>query len=83
MTCGQIVIVKSGRDKGHAMVVLEVSEGYLFLVDGRLRTLKKPKKKKVKHVQITHHFVNMQPESGRDLQDADIRKQLTAFAGRR
>lgn len=79
MTRGTIVFSKAGRDKGKAMVVLESEGKYLSLVDGKLRTLDKPKKKKAKHVQPTNTQVEMQPECGRALQNADIRKQLALY----
>ena len=79
MTRGTIVFSKKGRDKGKAMVVLSSESEYLYLVDGKLRTLDKPKKKKVKHVQPTNTQAEMQTTEGRALQDADIRKQLKNF----
>lgn len=78
---GQIVFSKCGRDKGQAMAVLEVKGEYLFLVDGKSRLLAFPKKKKFKHVQITHTIIDMVPPCGRDLQDADIRKQIKSYLG--
>ena len=79
MKPGQVVISKQGRDKGLPMVVLAVQGNYLLLTNGRLRPLSKPKKKKCMHVQPTNHFVDLQPACGRGLQDADIRKMLTAI----
>jgi hypothetical protein len=79
MTRGTIVFSKKGRDKGRAMVVLESEGEFLQLADGKIRTLAKPKKKKLKHVQPTNTQIQMQPECGRALQDADIRKQLKQF----
>jgi len=81
MSIGQVVFAKCGRDKGKAFVVINVQEEYLYLVDGILRTLNKPKKKKVKHVRPVNHIVNLEV-AGRALQDADIRKELKAFATR-
>jgi len=75
---GQVVFAKSGRDKGRAFIVLCVDDEYLYLVDGRLRTLQKPKKKKVKHVQPTN-FVACLATDGRALQDADIRKHIAVY----
>ena len=75
---GQVVFSKSGRDKGKPFVVISTQDEYLYLVDGKLRTLNNPKKKKVKHVQPTNHVCNLQTD-GRALQDADIRKQLAMF----
>jgi len=76
MTRGQVVFSKCGRDKGLAMVVLDTQGEYLYLADGKLRTLEHPKKKKAKHVQITHYVLEMVPKCGCALQDADIRKGI-------
>ena len=81
MSIGQVVFAKCGRDKGKAFVVINVRDEYLYLVDGNLRTLDKPKKKKVKHVQPTNYIANINVV-GRALQDADIRKELKAFAAK-
>jgi len=80
MTIGQVVFSKSGRDKGCAMVIIDLDNEYVFLVDGVLRTLDKPKKKKVKHVQPTNTIVDLACAGRRGLQDADVRKLLIPFA---
>jgi len=79
MTPGQIVFSKRGRDKGNAMIVVAIDGEYLYLVDGKLRPLERPKKKKAKHIQITSNIVDLMPSCGRALQDADIRKYLAGF----
>ena len=75
MEIGQIVIAKKGRDKGKFFVVTSLEDGYLYLVDGESRVLRRPKKKKVMHVQQTNTIVDLKV-AGRDLQDADIRKAI-------
>jgi len=82
MKPGQIVFSKQGRDKSMAMIVIAVEGEYAWLVDGRLRPLAKPKKKKAKHVQITKNIVDLQLSCGRALQDADIRKYLVGYQKR-
>ena len=79
MTIGQVVLVKRGRDKDSWMVVVKIENGNLFLVDGRTRKLSRPKKKNIKHVSSTKVVVNLNPDGGRSLQDADIRKALRIF----
>ena len=79
LSAGTIVFSKAGRDKGRAMAVIRSEGEFLFLSDGDTRPLARLKKKKLKHVQTTKTQINLQPECGRDLQDADIRKQLTFF----
>ena len=73
---GQVVFSKQGRDKGNVMIVINTEAEYVYLVDGKLRTLDKPKKKKIKHIQPTNHIADLKTD-GRALQDADIRKQLS------
>ena len=42
----------SGHDKGRFYVVIKEEDGYVYLADGVLKTLEKPKKKNLKHIQI-------------------------------
>lgn len=45
-----IVESLAGHDKGRLYVVLKLEDGYVYLVDGKIRTLQNPKRKKRKHV---------------------------------
>jgi len=82
---GQIVFVKKGRDKGRGMIVLAAERDngvtYLRLVDGKVRPLSKPKRKKAMHVQPTKKIVDFASVGPRGLQDADIRKLLGEEVG--
>ena len=49
---GMLAKSKAGHDKGHLYVIYDVDETYVYLVDGEIRTIDKPKKKKRKHVQL-------------------------------
>ena len=49
---GMLAKSKAGHDKGHVYVILKIDDAYVYLVDGYIRTLDKPKKKKKKHVQL-------------------------------
>ena len=49
---GMLAKSKAGHDKGHVYVILKADETYVYLVDGKIRTMDKPKKKKQKHVQV-------------------------------
>ena len=42
----------AGHDKGKVYMVLDVKEPFVYLVDGKIRTLDHPKKKRIKHVQF-------------------------------
>lgn len=50
---GQLVRSKAGRDKNRTFAVLAVDGQMLFLADGNLRCVEKPKRKKKSHVAPT------------------------------
>lgn len=45
-----IVSSLAGRDKGRLFIVMETEPDFVYLVDGKLRKLEAPKKKRRKHV---------------------------------
>lgn len=49
---GMLVKSKAGHDKGKIYVISRMDETYVYLVDGRLKTIDNPKKKKYRHVQV-------------------------------
>ncbi len=71
---GMLARSKAGHDKGHVYVILKTDETYVYLVDGNIRTMDKPKKKKKKHVQI---IVERHEMSGMD--DVKVKRILKVF----
>ncbi len=51
---GMLARSKAGHDNGRVYVILDVDEAYVYLIDGSIRTMSRPKKKKKKHVQIIY-----------------------------
>ena len=49
LTIADVVISTAGRDSGQLFYVLETDETWLYLVNGKDRTIEKPKRKKYKH----------------------------------
>ena len=49
LTIADVVVSTAGRDSGQLFYVLEADETWLFLVNGKDRTIEKPKRKKRKH----------------------------------
>lgn len=73
---GEIVRSRAGRDRGRAFVILkQIDEEYVLLVDGGLRTLERPKKKKRKHLSKASET---RMELRGNLVNADFRKFLSA-----
>ena len=49
---GMLVRSKAGHDTGKVYIIVESTNAYALVADGRIRTLANPKKKKFKHLQI-------------------------------
>lgn len=57
---GMLVKSKAGHDKGKIYVIADMDETYVYVVDGRRKTLGSPKKKKYRHVQVIHRQYDIQ-----------------------
>ena len=81
---GDIVISKAGRDKGRPLIVLEnIDENFVLLVDGDLRPLEKPKKKKLLHLQRTNRTTEKLDEAIASKNNALLRKELQRLMPRK
>ncbi len=80
---GQVVTSIAGRDKDKMFVIVEiVDDKYVKVVDGRLRKVEKPKLKKIKHLNISNHFIGEVAEikkNRRKLTNERIKKALENF----
>lgn len=49
---GMFALSLAGHDKGQMYVIIKEEGEYVYLADGRIRTMEKCKKKKKKHIQL-------------------------------
>lgn len=49
---GGVAVSTAGHDTGKCYVIIEIDKEYVYLVDGRIRTFDRPKKKKIKHANM-------------------------------
>lgn len=49
---GKLAVSRSGHDKGQHYVIVGEDDRYVFLADGDLKPVEKPKKKNRKHIQV-------------------------------
>lgn len=49
---GMLSVSRAGHDIGNVYVIIKADNEYVYLVDGKIRTLDRPKKKNIKHIQI-------------------------------
>jgi ribosomal protein L14E/L6E/L27E len=71
-----MILAKSvaGHDKGSWYAVVESEPGYVYIADGRRRKLDSPKKKNIKHVELTRKTVELQ-----HFTDKSLRKALWGY----
>ena len=81
---GSFATSKAGHDKQMLYVILRVSGRYVYLCDGKHKTLDKPKKKCMKHIQIINRKVNdellQKLVSGGKIFDTDIKYAIKHFS---
>ena len=53
---GMLAVSKAGHDKGRLYVVLKADQEFVYLADGKNRSVLSPKKKKRKHIQINYYI---------------------------
>ena len=78
-----VVISTTGRDKGKLFYVIALDGPYLFLANGKDRTLDRPKRKKQKHVQKvlrSETRVAGKLKSGGKVLNSELRKELAGFS---
>ncbi|NLC02904.1 MAG: hypothetical protein GX947_10010 [Tissierellia bacterium] len=75
---GQVVKSKAGRDKDRIFLVLHIIDHEnVFIVDGDLRKLENPKKKKIKHLIVYKKVIEeLQDIEENKLNNSYIRKLL-------
>lgn len=82
---GMLALSRAGHDKDTLYVVWDVEGEYVWLADGRLKPLDKPKKKKKKHIQIIHTIPdNLQEKllQKETVQNEDIRRAIKTYLKR-
>ena len=78
-----VVVSTAGRDQGRLYYVISTDELFLMLVNGKDRTLDKPKRKKRRHVQKvlrSETRVAAKLISGDKVLNSELRRDLAYFA---
>ena len=80
---GEVVISKAGRDKKRKFIVLSmIDENHVYISDGDLRKVEKPKKKKLKHIKTTGIIADTLKEKfnqNKNVEDFEIRNFLKSL----
>ena len=79
---GMLARSKAGHDTGKLFVVMQAEEEFVYLADGRCRTLDKAEKKRRKHIRLfTEYppFFRKKWKKGERTADEDIRKAIKDY----
>lgn len=80
---GKVVYSKNGRDSGKYFIVIGIlDENYVYISDGDLRAVEKPKKKKIRHISFTNVIADDIRESilsGKKINNSIVRKFLQSY----
>ncbi len=78
---GMLAWSRAGHDKDQLYVICKVEEDFVYLTDGRLKPLDKPKKKKTMHIQVIREIpVELKEIADGNVLDEDIRRIIRRFA---
>lgn len=81
---GCLVRSLAGHDKGSLFIIIKEDAEYVYLADGRLRTVEKSKRKKKKHVQVSRIRDEKLCEklmSGSTVTDEEIKYFIKCYEG--
>ena len=69
----------AGHDKSKLYLISRIDDEYVYLVDGRIRTIDNPKKKRKKHIQIDYQTIDASQAklaAGGELRNEDIKRAI-------
>lgn len=74
---GMLVTSKAGHDKDSVYVIIREDGEYIYVVDGRSRTVERPKRKNRKHVRLIKK--KRMPEQVNGFDDLEIKKVIKEY----
>ena len=79
---GKFATAKAGHDKTKRYIILNEDLEYVYLVDGDLKPLDKPKKKRKKHIQIINkvdEIIQNKLETKQIIYNEDIKRAIKLY----
>ena len=79
---GKFATSKAGHDKTKLYIIINEDLEYVYLVDGELKPIEKPKKKSKKHIQIINRVdetIQNKLETGQIIYNEDIKRAIKLY----
>ena len=74
---GMLAASKAGHDKDSVYVIIREDGEYIYVADGKSRTVERPKRKNRKHVQLIKKKRMPEPDKGFD--DLEIKRVIKEY----
>lgn len=74
---GMLATSKAGHDKDSLYVIIREDSEYIYVADGCIRTMERPKRKNKKHIQLIKKKRLAEPENG--FGDLEIKKIIKEY----
>lgn len=62
ITSGMLAVSRAGHDKDTLYYIVKADDKFVWLSDGRLKTVEAPKKKNLHHIQVIKQGMEQAPE---------------------
>ena len=69
----------AGHDKDTVYVIIEIDNEYVYLSDGKNKTVDRPKKKKLKHIQIIKKKDSIIESKHKNVINEDIKRAIKLY----
>ena len=80
---GMLAMSKAGHDKDAVYVVVREEKEYVYVADGRLKTMENPKKKNKKHIQIVKKILDDELKnrliSGQNVRNEEVKRMILVY----
>ena len=74
---GMLAVSKAGHDQGTVYVITDEEGEYVYLADGQLKTVDRPKRKNKKHIQVIKKIQIGRPADG--FKDLEIKRAIKMY----
>lgn len=83
MSIGQLVIAKAGRTSNEKFIVIcIINEQYVYISDGKIHKIEKPKKKNIKHLMKTGYIseeIKNKIEANKKIYNCEVKSFLKSI----
>ena len=74
---GMLAVSRAGHDKETTYVIIDEEDEYVYLADGQIRTVDRPKRKNKKHIQVIKKVKLDKPADG--FKDIEVKRTIKMY----